>query len=91
MIYVDELREYPMGMIADEAKKFGRNWCHMMTNGRINELHEMARKIGLKREWFQDGRYPHYDLVPSKRATAIRLGAKEVSGRKMLKICGGFR
>lgn len=42
------------------------------------ELHEMADKIGLKREWFQpypEHSIPHYDLVPSRRLRAIKLGA----------------
>lgn len=37
----------------------------------------MAKRLGLKRVWFQsNSRTPHYDLVPSKRALAIKYGAK---------------
>jgi hypothetical protein len=36
---------------------------HLATNGPIEELHEFAQSIGLKREWFQDHpRHPHYDV-----------------------------
>src|SRR3990167_125059 len=65
MIYVDKL--FTLG---------GRRWCHMYSDGNIEELHEMADRIGLKREWFQNKpECPHYDLSPSKRALAIRNGA----------------
>ena len=88
MIYVDRIEEYPSVMIKDGAKKYGKKWCHMMTDGRLKELHEMAEKIGLRREWFQDSYHPHYDLVSSKKTLDIRFGAKEVSARDILKICG---
>ncbi len=51
--------------------------CHMYADT-LNELHTMAAKIGLKRSWFQtQSIVMHYDLVPSKRAHAIKLGAIE--------------
>lgn len=38
----------------------------------------MARAVGMRREWFQNHvDHPHYDLVPSRRARAIELGAVE--------------
>lgn len=44
----------------------------------------MAARLGLKREWFQqNSRLPHYDLVPSKRALALKYGAA-VKTRKQL-------
>lgn len=51
---------------------------HMLTTN-IFELHDMARKIGLKKQWFQkDGRFPHYDVQRRKRALAIQHGAVEI-------------
>lgn len=48
----------------------------MFCDGDLDELHEMAGKIGLKRAWFQnEGSIPHYDLIPSKRFLAVRYGA----------------
>jgi hypothetical protein len=53
--------------------------CHMYADT-IIELHALAAAIGLKRSWFQDKRFfPHYDLTPSKRELAKRIGAVEVS------------
>lgn len=65
MIYVDE---FPAG--------WGR-WTgggHMLCTD-IDELHAMARAIGLRREWFQDKTFPHYDVMRSKRAQALARGA----------------
>jgi hypothetical protein len=48
----------------------------------LDELHEMAAKIGMKREWFQDDqRLPHYDLTVSRRIKAVQAGAVEVGWR----------
>ncbi len=46
----------------------------------LEELHAMARAIGMRREWLQtaDG-LPHYDLVPARRAMAVERGAIEHS------------
>lgn len=69
MIFVDELREYPNRGV----------WCHMWTDGDISELHAFAHKLGLKRPWLHadggGGRFPHYDLSPSKRRLAVKMGA----------------
>ena len=72
--------------VDSEKNSYGRMlMCHMMADT-IEELHQMADQIGIKREWFQDGKYPHYDLCQSKRKEAVRLGAKEVTAKEILKI-----
>lgn len=60
-----------------------------MTDGSIDELHAMADKIGLKREWFQNknARYLHYDCQKSKRDLAIKHGAVEVDSKELIKRC----
>ncbi|MHC4644198.1 MAG: DUF4031 domain-containing protein [Planctomycetota bacterium] len=51
--------------------------CHM-TADTLEELHEMAVRMHLKRWWFQEHpRYPHYDLTAGKRALALQFGAIE--------------
>ena len=78
-IYVDEL--FTAVPRTAQARKFGNRWCHLTTDGPIEELHQFAERIGLKRAWFQDHvqRYlKHYDLTPSKRRLAIQHGAIEV-------------
>jgi hypothetical protein len=85
MVYVDELRTYEEsqfhGPMRGQALRHGRSWCHM-TADNLDELHRMAERIGLKREWFQPHprvQFAHYDLTPGKRAQAIRWGAMQVS------------
>lgn len=77
MIYVDELVDYT-GMT---KLKYNR-WCHLWTDGDIKELHKFAQSIGLKRRWFQDKMFSHYDLVPSKRELALNKGAKFITLRE---------
>jgi hypothetical protein len=48
------------------------------------ELHLFAKKLGLRRSWFQDGRIGHYDLTRKKRAKAIAFGAKEITTREYI-------
>lgn len=78
MIYVDDLFKVHRDL-----------WCHMATDGDLRELHLMARKLGLRAEWFQDKnrRHPHYDLKPRLRAAAIRLGAQPVSSVELVQKC----
>lgn len=50
--------------------------CHMIADT-LDELHEMADAIGMRREWFQPRSFPHYDLSLSRRALAVGRGAVE--------------
>lgn len=59
---------------------FGRmKMCHM-TADNLDELHEMAEALGIRR-WFQDKGVPHYDVSMSIRAKAVALGAVEEDWR----------
>lgn len=72
MIYIDSLREC--------TPKKGWRWtssCHMFADSE-EELHEFAKKIGMKKEWFQDKKLPHYDLTATRRQLALSMGAIEV-------------
>jgi hypothetical protein len=79
MIYVDKMQLHQSG-----------EWCHMITDSEnLDELHAMADKLKLKREWFQDtpnASFPHYDLRRSKRALAIANGAVEATMMDMVTI-----
>ncbi len=73
-IYVDPIEHY------EDSKLPYKDWCHMTVIGNIQTLHDMAGKIGLKRQWFQrHPTFPHYDLTPGKRAKAIAYGAIPIS------------
>jgi len=80
-VYVDEPRH-----------AFGRMiMCHMVAPDLV-ELHAMADRIGVSRQWFQDPRRmpkvsaPHYDIAKSKRALAVAAGAKEIGRYQMAVI-----
>ena len=55
--------------------------CHMFADT-VEELHEMARVVRLKRSWFQSKSVPHYDLTKGMRYKAIKAGAKEIDFRQ---------
>ena len=81
-----------MSVYVDGIIKWGNkgNWCHMVADT-IEELHFMASKIGLKKEWFQEPgkaktKVPHYDLRPSRRKLAILAGAID-SKEKLVECC----
>lgn len=79
-IYVDELRWPYRGTL----------YCHMMVgkDDDLQELHDFAASIGLKRAWFQNKpTHPHYDLSLGKRTTAIRNGATEVAATQLAGLC----
>lgn len=65
----------------------GHRWCHLFTDGPLEELHTLAAGIGMKRSWFQaDADVGHYDLTPSKREAALGAGALEVDRRRAMEI-----
>jgi len=60
-VYVDELQSY-----TGKGRLSGQ-WCHMMSDCDVSELHAIADQINMDRRWFQDHpSHPHYDLRPSK-------------------------
>lgn len=69
-VYVDDMRA-PFGRML---------MCHMIADTH-KELVEMADAIGVARKWIQDpgNRGEHFDICRSKRAAAIRAGAKAIT------------
>ena len=76
-----------MTVYVDDLKLWG-NWhyglsCHMTADTEA-QLHAMARRIGMRPEWLQSGRHPHYDLTAYRRERAIKAGAVETTARMRL-------
>jgi 1-aminocyclopropane-1-carboxylate deaminase/D-cysteine desulfhydrase-like pyridoxal-dependent ACC family enzyme len=78
IVMVDEVRIWP------NAKGiFRKGSAHLTVDGTTPEhleaLHAFAKRLGLRREWFQDHKLaPHYDLVPARHAAALDAGAELV-------------
>lgn len=84
VVYVDGL----VMTVAAEAQarrtgaRHGHRWCHLMADT-LDELHAFAARLGMNRDWFQGD---HYDLVPPRRARALKLGAVEVTSRDLVAL-----
>ncbi len=61
---------------------------HMFTDQvDLSELHELARRIGCRLEWFQEhDTAPHYDLTAVRRQSAVDAGAHQVDHRTAVSI-----
>ena len=76
MILVDRIRHYPnCGLLV-------LDWCHMVSDVGLEELHEIARAMGLRQQLFDAD---HYDLPPWRREQAVRLGALEVGSKELVR------
>lgn len=82
-VYVDSLEDRGWVMRGRPIRS-----SHLFTDSvDLEELHRFAESIGMRRAWFQTARAaPHYDLTPSRRAEAVRLGAIEVGRREAVAI-----
>ena len=85
-VYVDDwMQEARVGRIK-------ARWSHLTVGPAddLAELHALARRIDLRRAWFQDKPWPraHYDVTEAKRQQAIAAGAVAITwreaGRQML-------
>lgn len=51
----------------------------------VENLHQMADELGLKRCWFHGGDKPHYD-IPQRRISEISAKCTVISSREILDI-----
>lgn len=82
-----------MTVYVDNARlSFGRmKMAHLLSTD-LEELHQMADKIGVARKWFQSkASTPHYDICLSKRKLALELGAVEADRHKVVEIIHYWR
>jgi len=70
-VYVDDYR------VQARVGSINARWSHLFAVPPEDpNLHVIAQKIGLKREWFQNN--SHYDVTESKRMAAVTVGAVSV-------------
>ena len=74
-IYVDQLQRCDPRDPMKSRWKYSQ-YCHLWATGDagIEELHEFAGRLKLKRTWFRS-HIPHYDLTLRKRGEALAAGA----------------
>lgn len=82
MTYVDEIIDW--GEVAKSRGLRWTLWCHLVADSH-EELMSMAQRLKLKPAWIQSPgtKNEHFDLIPSKRALAIKYGAKAISCREL--------
>ena len=80
-VYIDRL--FKRSPKNPQARKFGYLWCHLLADS-IEELHDFAKELGLKKIYYQHKPLGHYDLTPNKQKLALKLGAQKISTREYL-------
>lgn len=72
-----------MAILIDNAHwpRYGRMWCHLVSDTSLDELHAFAREMEIPERGFGGD---HYDLPEEYRERAIELGALEVSSREIV-------
>ena len=65
-------------------------WSHLVSDTSYDELHDFAERLGIPRRAFQGD---HYDLPEDLRASALALGAEDVTGRELIRrlLASGLR
>lgn len=58
---------------------------HLVSTKSLDELHSFARHVGLPPGWFQDHRFPHYDICGRKREEVFRNRARIVTSRQLVR------
>lgn len=80
-VYVDELR--PVAPSKNWPYKYA---CHLVADT-VEELHYFAGRIQLQPCWFQGkSSFPHYDLTKNFRLLAVKLGAIEITNRRLVEL-----
>lgn len=87
-VYVDDSN------IPAKVRQHDATWCHLFADSQ-EELHAFARKLGLRRSYFQQGKprgdgtpdpHWHYDVTAGMRKRAVSLGAQQVQWRDTPRI-----
>lgn len=77
-VYVDNLR------MPARVGRIQANWSHLTADS-TEELLAFAAKLGLRPSWIQNPGHvwkEHFDVTDTKRALAIKLGAREITMRE---------
>lgn len=77
-----------MSVYVDDARIPWRRGIKMshLTADSLEELLAFGRRLGLKRQWLQNVRCPHFDISEAMRSRAVGTGASETSAREVARI-----
>ena len=76
-----------MVYIGNREYKYGRMIMSHMAADTLEELHQMAKAIGVSKRHFQNlNGKPHYDICKQNKQKAMNLGAKEVDDREIINL-----
>lgn len=74
-----------MVYVGKNEYKYGRMIMSHMAADTLEELHAMAKSIGVARRHFQNKKgKPHYDICKQMKDKAIKNGAIEVRDREII-------
>ena len=81
-----------MAILVDEARWpwRGERWAHLVSDQDLDELHDFAAELGLRRLAFQGD---HYDIPARMLDQAVHLGAEAVGSRELVRrlVASGLR
>ena len=80
-VYVDRL--FKRSPKNPRVRRFGYLWCHLLADS-VEELHDFAKELGLKKSYYRHKPLGHYDLTPNKQKLALKSGAEKISTREYL-------
>ena len=65
----------------------GRIYAHMVSDSSIKELHQFAKRLGLKKDSFRvtNSGFAHYSINIAKRLRALEMGAKAAGAAEFMK------
>ena len=77
-----------MTILVDECRWWfkERQWCHMVSDVSLEELHEFAQSLDIPKRGFHGD---HYDVPLHIREMAVSRGALEVTSRELLRALNG--
>lgn len=61
---------------------WGRTWSHLVSDASLEELHAFAEQVGVPLRLFD---LDHYDVPVERYDEVVAAGAREVSGRDLIR------
>lgn len=64
-----------------------KNYCHMISDVSLEDLHKFAAENGIKKHFFHNSRFiKHYDLKEDQILQVKKAGAIQISSKELVTI-----